>query len=638
MKNTSLILASVLALAGFDASAAAAEAQALPAGQPPDTQHLDLSPTALAISSAGDTLYVACATASRVLIVAPETGLIIHSVPVAASPLGLVLSPDDKTLYVTCAAPESRVCVIDTTTLEVRQSLAAGHTAMAPVLSPDGATLYLCHRFNNEVAFLDLASGSIRCRVAVPREPVAAALTIDGKFLLVANHLHAGRSDTDYVASSVTVIDTTSATVAQELSLPNGSGLLRDVRVSPDGRYACVTHLVSRFHLPTTQIERAWINSNALTLIDLAGMKVINTVLLDNVDQGAANPWAAAWSADSARICVTHAGTHELSVIDLPALLAKLDKLARLAAAGSGAEPDYISASRTPADVPNDLAFLLHVRKRIKLSEADRGPRAVVLHNRTAYLANYFSDTLTRIDLDAPTPRAQSLPLRCRTEMSLERRGEFLFNDATICFQGWQSCASCHSSDARVDGLNWDNLNDGIGNPKNVKSLLLAHQTPPAMSIGVRETAEQAVRAGIRHSLFTVRPEEEAAAIDAYLKSLSPIPSPYLVAGKLSPAAERGKLLFFDGRVGCAHCHTPPLYTNLRSYDVGTAGKHDRPTDRFDTPTLIELWRTAPYLHDGRAATVKETLIHRSGQDKRGHVSHLTAEQVDDLVAYLLSL
>lgn len=638
MKNTSLILASVLALAGFDAPAAAAEAQALPAGQPPDTQHRDLSPTALAISSAGDTLYVACATASRVLIVAPETGLIIHSVPVAASPLGLVLSPDGKTLYVTCAAPESRVCVIDTTTLEVRQSLAAGHTAMAPVLSRDGGTLYLCHRFNNEVAFLDLASGSIRCRVAVPREPVAAALTLDGKFLLVANHLHSGRSDTDDVASSVTVIDTISGTVAQELSLPNGSGLLRDVRVSPDGRYACVTHLVSRFHLPTTQIERAWINSNALTLIDLAGMKVINTVLLDNVDQGAANPWAVAWSADSARICVTHAGTHELSVIDLPALLAKLDKLAKLAAAGSGAEPDYISASRTPADVPNDLAFLLQARKRIKLSEADRGPRAVVLHSRTAYLANYFSDTLTRIDLDAPTPRAQSLPLRCRTEMSLERRGEFLFNDATICFQGWQSCASCHSSDARVDGLNWDNLNDGIGNPKNVKSLLLSHQTPPAMSIGVRETAEQAVRAGIRHSLFTVRPEEEAAAIDAYLKSLTPIPSPHLVAGKLSPAAERGKLLFFDERVGCAHCHTPPLYTNLRSYDVGTAGKHDRPTDRFDTPTLIELWRTAPYLHDGRAATVKETLIHRSGQDKRGHVSHLTAEQVDDLVAYLLSL
>ena len=35
------------------------------------------------------------------------------------------------------------------------------------------------------------------------------------------------------------------------------------------------------------------------------------------------------------------------------------------------------------------------------------------------------------------------------------------------------------------------------------------------------------------------------------------------------------------------------------------AGTYDR-NDRFDTPTLIEVWRTAPYLHDGRYATIKE--------------------------------
>src|SRR5947207_1530246 len=73
------------------------------------------------------------------------------------------------------------------------------------------------------------------------------------------------------------------------------------------------------------------------------------------------------------------------------------------------------------------------------------------------------------------------------------RRGELLFNDATICFQGWQSCSSCHSSDARVDGLNWDNLNDGIGNPKNSKSLLNAFLTPPSMWLGVRSNAHVAV-------------------------------------------------------------------------------------------------------------------------------------------------
>jgi hypothetical protein len=43
-------------------------------------------------------------------------------------------------------------------------------------------------------------------------------------------------------------------------------------------------------------------------------------------------------------------------------------------------------------------------------------------------------------------------------------------------------------------------------------------------------------------------------------------------------------------------------------------------------------------LHDGRAATVKETLTIWNKDDQRGKTSHLSAEQIDDLVAYLLSL
>jgi cytochrome c peroxidase len=222
--------------------------------------------------------------------------------------------------------------------------------------------------------------------------------------------------------------------------------------------------------------------------------------------------------------------------------------------------------------------------------------------------------------------------------MTKARFGELLFNDARICFQGWQSCASCHSSDARVDGLNWDNLNDGIGNPKNVKSLLLAHRTPPSMALGVREDAPFAVRAGIRHSLFAVRPEEEAAAIDEYLQSLAPIPSPFLVRGELSAKAQRGKTLFFDPAISCAACHPPPLFTSLQSYDVGTIGPLDKATDRFDTPTLVEIWRTAPYVHDGRAATLREVLTTCNSSDEHGKTSPLSADQIDDLVEYLLSL
>ena len=212
-----------------------------------------------------------------------------------------------------------------------------------------------------------------------------------------------------------------------------------------------------------------------------------------------------------------------------------------------------------------------------------------------------------------------------------------MFNDGTISFQGWLSCNSCHSPDARVDGLNWDLLNDGIGNPKNAKSLLLSHRTPPAMWHGIRETAEIAVRSGIRYILFTQRPEEEATAIDAFLKSLKPLPSPLLVDGKLSPAAIRGRKIFSGTKAGCARCHPSGLFTDLKTYDVGSRAKTDSSAS-FDTPTLVELWRTAPYMHDGSAATVREVVTTLNCKDRHGVTSHLKPAEIDDLVAYLLSL
>jgi cytochrome c peroxidase len=215
--------------------------------------------------------------------------------------------------------------------------------------------------------------------------------------------------------------------------------------------------------------------------------------------------------------------------------------------------------------------------------------------------------------------------------------GERLFHDATISHQGWQSCASCHP-DGRADALNWDLLNDGVGNPKNTKSLVWSHRTPPAMSHGVRGNAEKAVRSGLRNILFALRPEAEASAIDEYLKGLRPVPSPYLVGGGLSEAARRGQRLFDDPKVGCAQCHPAPLFTDQKSYTVGTQNRTDRRGDRFDTPTLVECWRTAPYLHDGSAAALQEVLTTRNPEDEHGHTSHLTPADIQDLTAYVRSL
>jgi cytochrome c peroxidase len=76
----------------------------------------------------------------------------------------------------------------------------------------------------------------------------------------------------------------------------------------------------------------------------------------------------------------------------------------------------------------------------------------------------------------------------------------------------------------------------------------------------------------------------------------------------------------------------------LKSYDVDTRGPLDGKADTFDTPTLIELWRTAPYLHDGSVATLRDLLTLANQHDRHGKTSHLTADQIMDLCEYLLSL
>jgi len=216
-----------------------------------------------------------------------------------------------------------------------------------------------------------------------------------------------------------------------------------------------------------------------------------------------------------------------------------------------------------------------------------------------------------------------------------ERKGEIWFHDASLCKQEWQSCASCHPSEGRSDALNWDLLNDGMGNPKNTKSLLFSHATPPSMISGIRPTASIAVRAGFEHIFFTKQSDEIIASVDAYLKGLMPVESPFLTDGGLSISALKGKEVF--EKAGCVKCHSGPYYTNMRKYDVET-GKGDEEGEKFDTPTLIEVWRTAPYLYNGKAKDIKEVFTIYNEGDKHGNTSNLTENELNDLINYCLSL
>ncbi|MFP4222505.1 MAG: c-type cytochrome [Phycisphaeraceae bacterium] len=576
------------------------------------------SPVALAVGPR-DRLYVAEATASRIAVVDAADRELLREFDVDLSPRALCLTDHGTTLLVVGGGADGSLLLLDPAGGRVQRRVRTGHTPTAVAASADGKRAWVADRFDDRVSVVDLEAGRVTGHLPAVREPVALALAAGGKRLLVGNHQPAGRADGDYIGCAVSVYDAESGEPVSEVALANGSTAVREMASSPDGKYVYVTHVLGRYQVPTTQLERGWMNTNALSIIDAERGELVNTVLLDTIHRGAANPWGVAVSEDGRWLVVAHAGTHEVSVIDR----GKLHE--RLAAAAAGER--VTEATKRAADVPNDLSFLAGIRRR--LPTAGDGPRGVAIAGDAIYAAEYFGDSVGVLSAAAGDgERGVSVSLGEVPEMTQERRGELLFNDARLCYQNWQSCASCHP-DARSDSLNWDLLNDGIGNPRSSKSMLLAHETPPAMITGIRPDAETAVRAGMKYIQFIDQPEEDAEAMDAFLRSLEPVPSPHLESGELSAAAKDGKQVF--EQAGCASCHSGAYYTDMQKYDVGTGGP-------MDTPALVEAWRTAPYLNDGRAATLREVVTSFNEGDTHGKTSDLSEREIDVLVEYMLSL
>ena len=91
------------------------------------------------------------------------------------------------------------------------------------------------------------------------------------------------------------------------------------------------------------------------------------------------------------------------------------------------------------------------------------------------------------------------------------------------------------------------------------------------------------------------------------------------------------KQVFDD--LNCGFCHNGVYYTDGKIHEIGIPGASDR-TNKWDTPTLIETWRTAPYLHDGRSATLNEVFIN----EKHGIRTDIGSDKIEQLVEYVLSL
>ena len=211
------------------------------------------------------------------------------------------------------------------------------------------------------------------------------------------------------------------------------------------------------------------------------------------------------------------------------------------------------------------------------------------------------------------------------------------------------SCESCHA-DGEQDGRTWQ-FPDGPRNTTNLRGL--AHTHPLHWSADRDEVQDfeftiRELQAGTG-LLEDPHPElgypnaglsDDLDALAAFVESLQPKLSPFRQSdGTLTPEAERGQVVFHRADVGCADCHIPSLFTDLLMHDIGTGhGPDELLGPRFDTPSLRGVWHTAPYLHDGRASTLRDVLVTHNPAGRHGQTSQLSEQELQDLVAFLRSL
>jgi YVTN family beta-propeller protein len=515
----------------------------------------------------------------KVLFLDPDAGKVVHTLPVADEPYGIVTTKDGRFAYVTHDYPGT-VTEIDVPGRKVTRTFKLGDGLRGIALSADEKTLYVTEFHTSHLLAVDRATGKVTDRW-------------DG-----------------YASDN----------------------LCRHVTLHPTRPKAYLTHIRSR----VTAFDATGSIFPMLTMCDLAPAdgKRRRSIGLDtyNAPNVVTNPWEAAVSPDGTTLYTVYAGTDDANVSRV-------------------LDDDYQEVERV------GRAVTVGKHPRAVRVRPDGGE--VYVYNALDFEVAVFAPGLTK--------KLATIPV-CKPAHTPEwRRGKELFESARqpMTNARWIACSSCHPGGLH-DGRVWHNPE---GKRKTPNLFGLAHTHPLHWSADRDEVQdfEYTVRGPLMRgrglatgklqprTTFTDFAElaQTTAGLSADLDALAvynnsfPVRlSPHAPApGKLSPEAERGQKLFFAAETKCATCHSGPYYTDSRLekpfnlHDVGTGGGTDEKIGpKYDTPTLLGVYRVNSYLHDGRAKTLDEVLTAHNTGDRHGKTSHLSAAAVGDLVAFLKSL
>ena len=213
-------------------------------------------------------------------------------------------------------------------------------------------------------------------------------------------------------------------------------------------------------------------------------------------------------------------------------------------------------------------------------------------------------------------------PLIASSMNAKQHLGMVLFHQAApqMSARGALACSSCHP-DNRTDGLSWRIDKQELQTPILAGRIVDTHPYKwdggdPDLKASLTSTMKRLGGIGLK--------KDENDALAAYLEAL---PKPIAPARNATQVA-RGEKLFDSA--GCRSCHDGKQFTDQDKHKFSTATLPEA-----DTPSLIGLAASAPYFHDGSAATLEALLRERGNVHGMAETAKLDDKQVADLIAFL---
>lgn len=590
------------------------------------------SPFNLAVSSVNNELYIVAEESGELLIADTESEKIKHRIKVGERPHSVILDSRGEFAYVSNQWSDV-VSVIDLKSHTVTDEIRTGNGPAGLALSSDEKYLYIVNSYANDVSVINLKTGKEWKRLSAGNNPTGIGMNPEKTSLFVTSRRALLAPYGEPVVCELTVIEESGKRISGRMDMESAY-MLENIEFTPSGDLALIPMIRPKNLVPSIQVERGFIMTNGIAVIEQKENGRTIQLLLDEPNAYYSDPFDVAITPDGERAFVTHAGVNVISVLDLDSLRSFINR-------HSTEELEYYS---------NHLGTSSHfVIGRIPTGANPKG-MALSGDGKNLYVAEHLEDRIAVINTESLETTGW-IDLGGPRRITVSRKGRRLLNNSKGTFQNQYSCYTCHP-DAHEDGLVYNMASKDMGrNLANTQSLRDIGETAPYKWNGKNHTIYK--QDGMRFSTVLTRNEpfssDELDALVAYIVTGIPYP-PNLVynpTGELNAMQLRGKALYerthdkygneIPEKQRCITCHPPPYFTNRNFEDVGSLIASDD-SMLFDTPHLNNIYASPPYLHHGLALSLEEIWTVYAHKDTHGRVNDLTKIELNELIEYLKSL